>query len=429
MKYRIRVRNKDLKFIGEVGHWISLEVHLLYNELSKWSIEIDASSKAAELFWQIASDESNEGRGGVYIERDGHFLLSGPMTEFVEYATGKTKTYKASGTCDLLWLANHLAAPHPRYFNSPYMTVDGTTTRGHADYIPNRDEPQAAYSSWHIHTAVRTNIGEGAPAQRPPLPFLTTRDNSVGYVLPSGEYTIARGENLFELCRGVADHSEYMGYPIRMTAYQYDTGDKDDDGTPIYKVRFECLESQNRPNVILSPDFGTIGNYTYTQRAPQANMILMGGSGEGNARRFAFEGDPKSIAKYGRIESFQEYTGFQNDDQNSQWNEERAKLLQEIRMRLAEQAEQTIFEFEFREMPTIKYGRDFVIGDQVSIQLRGKTTTDIVRRVSFLTRGHEERIELVVGKDSFLAKGLRLFDDIEDLKYRYTGLIFRNKGE
>lgn len=431
-EYKIRVRDKNLKLIGEVANWMSLDVHLLFNEVGKWSMDLDADSDAAKLFLEIARDPDNGGKGGVYIERikDGHktLLLSGPKTKIHRTRSSNGKLLRVSGLCDLRWLQKHLAAPHPQYFRSPYMTLTGTATGGHADYIPDYDKPGNQYSSWHIHTAVRTNIGEGAPAQRPPLSFLTTRDNSVGYIIPAGEYTIARGENLFRLCQDVADYSDYMGKPIRMTAYQYDTG-KDADGTPIFKVRFECIASQNRPNVILSDELGTITDYEYSVEEPDANVILMGGSGEGKGRRFAFDEDAASVRMYGRIEAFEEYTGHQNDANNSQWSQERAKLIQQIRSILAERAEKTVFTFDFQETPTIQYGRDFQIGDTVTIRVDGRTTTDVVRAVSFSVRGGEEKIELIVGKQSYIHKGLRLFDNVKQLKYRYSDLTKRNQGQ
>jgi len=248
--YRILVRDKDLRFIGEATMWQRLQVNLFFNEVGAWQIEIDGKSETAELFRYIAADPENGGIGGIYIERNGHFLISGPMTQIEEEVSQEGERLTVTGACDLWFIAARLALPHPRYFNSPYMTTDGTASGGHSDYIPNKDNPFAQYASWHIHQAVRYNIGENAPAQRPPLSFLTTRDNQVGYLIPAGEHTIARGENLFELCKGVADYSDYKGYPIRMTAYQYQSG-VNSDGSPAYKIMFECIAAQDKPNALL----------------------------------------------------------------------------------------------------------------------------------------------------------------------------------
>lgn len=428
-KYRIRIRKRqgqNFRFIGEVDHWISLEIQIPFNDVGVWAIELDADSEPAKHFLDIASDTSNNGRGGVYIERNGYFLMSGPMTEITESVSEKGRTLKVIGSCDLQFIADKLAMPHPQTFQSPYMTLDGTATGGHADYIPDKGSTGSRRASWHIHTAVRTNIGEAAPSERPPLPFLTTRDNGVGYLIPEGEYTIARGENLFELCKAVADYSDYKGHPIRMTAYQYPTGGVDNNGFSEYKVRFECIAARAQFDVILSPELGTIGNYTYTRKRPVTNTILIGGSGEGKARRFYYGWDSDSIALYGTIESFQEYTGIATGKDGVTWAQERAKLTQEVQAILAENAEQTIFTFEFHEIPKIQYGRDFQIGDRVYIRLRGKETNQIVRHVAFSVSDNDERMEITVGS---IYRGLRLFDDLERLKFRYSDLTKRNLGE
>jgi hypothetical protein len=429
-QYRIRVRNRDFRFLGEVDKFISLQIVMRMNEVSTWVLEIDAESAAASYFRENAANPNDGGRGGIYVERNGFFLLSGPTGTIREIVTDDGAILQVSGTCDLYWIAKHLAMPHPRTWSSPYMTIDGTSSGGHSDYIPNKGSTGSLPASYHIYTAVRFNIGESAPTQRPPLPFLETRNNQVGALLnPSaGEYLIARGENLFELCKSVADFSDYRGSPIRMTAYQYDTGTTTVDGLPIYRVRFESLASQFRPNVIFSPDLGTMGNYTYERIPPQANRILMGGSGEGRSRRFAHGQDEASVAAYGQIEMFAEYTGVNSADGSSTWTEERGKLLQEIDALLAENAEQTAFSFDFRETPQIQYGRDFELGDRVTIRIRGAETQQLVRGVTFNVSGTEENMEVMAGT-GYITKGLRLFDQFKWLKHRYSDLTKRTIGQ
>ena len=422
--YRILVRDKSLRFIGEAAAWQRLQVNLFFNQVGAWQIEMDGKSQTAELFRAIAADPQNGGIGGVYIERNGRFLISGPITEIEEEVSQEGERLTVTGGCDLQFIANRLASPLPRYFTSPYMTTDGTANTGHSDYIPNKLSPADMYASTHIHQAVRYNIGESAPAQRPPLPFLTTRDNLVGYLIPAGEHTIARGENLFELCKGVADYSDYMGYPIRMTAYQYQSG-TNPDGSPAYKIRFECIAAQDKPNALLSPEAGTVTAYTYRREAPEANKILMGGSGQGSARRFAYGGDTVSQSLYGIIESFEEYTG----GDASSWTVEQKILKKEIEAILAEKAEKTFFAFQFQETPAVQYGEHFQIGDRVPIVVKGQQTMEVIREVSFDVSGEEESIELVAGPQSAISRGLRLFDRVKNLEHRYSGLTKRTLGE
>lgn len=431
-EYRIRVRKRqgqNFRFIGEVDNWINLEIQMPYNEVGAWEIELSADSDPAKLFLEIASDGTNNGQGGVYIERNGYFLLSGPMTEITESVSENGRTLKVIGSCDLQYIADKLAMPHPQTFRSPYMTLDGTSKGGHSDYIPDKGSTGSRRASWHIHTAVRTNIGEAAPEGRPPVRFLTTQDNGVGVLLGEGEYTIARGENLFELCKGVADYSDASGVGIRMIAHQYATGSTDNMGFPEYRIKFECVSGKTRFDAIFSPEQGTVGNYTYTRKRPETNTILIGGSGEGSARRFYYGWDSDSIKLYGTIESFQEYTGIATGKDNIKWAEEKAKLTSEVQRLLGEYGEQTTFTFEFHETPKLRYGEDFELGDRVYIRMRGKETGVRVRHVSFLVSGNEEKIDLMLGNQSSIYRGLRLFDNVEQLKSRYSGLTKRSLGE
>src|SRR5690606_30733885 len=49
--------------------------------------------------------------------------------------------------------------------------------------------------------------------------------------------------------------------------------------------------------------------------------------------------------------------------------------------------------------------------------------------VSFDVSDPEERIRVVVGKQSVISKGLRLFDHVKKLYYRYDALTKRSMGE
>lgn len=428
-EYRIWVRDRNFRFLGEVDKFIKLDISIKMNEVSTWILEVDADSAAAEYFRENAANPNNGGRGGIYIERNGHLLLSGPQGPIAESVSEQEEVLRVEGSCDLQFIARHLASPHPQYFRSPWMTSTGSKGGGHSDYVPNKGSTGLFASSWHIWTLVVSNIGSShAPAQRPPLPFLDATYNNVGAMLDAGagEYTIARGENLFEVCQDIANYSDYQGMPFRIKAWQYDTGSKTVDGLPIWRVRFESVLSTDKPNVILSPELGTIGNYTYTRIPPSANRVLMAGSGEGGDRVFASDVDEASVAAYGQIEEFAEYTGA-NTDESSSTAQEVAKLKQEIQAILAEQGEKTIFEFEFRETPMIQYGRDFEVGDRVVIQLRDQETREVVRGANFSIGNGVETMNLIVG--THISKGLRLFDNYKWLKHRYSGLTKRTRGQ
>lgn len=429
--WRIRVRDKNFDFVGEVDQFVSLSIELKHNDEDKWEMELDWNSLGAELFRQIASDPENGGKGGVYIERNGHFILSGPLTQIRRQVSPDGKRLFVYGASDLHWLRKHLALPHPKRMSSPHMTAmlyddPDLQNNGHTDYYPNvqsspnQDERLA---SSHVHVFVRDNIGEDQEYEGRRLPFLETVNNYVGLDMVDSEGGVIRtssaGENLLELCKTIVEYSEYHGSPITMVAKQVGN-----------KVRFECVEGQSKPNAVFSPELGSIVEYTVDRIEPKANQILMGGSGEGSARYFAYAGDEPSKALYGRIEAMGEFRGAPNSASDSNnWSVEKPMLIKEVYAALNENAEQTIFDFKFQETPGLQYGRDFVVGDEVTVRVENEQTTDLVRSVSFGVSGDTEDINMVVGSQNAVSKGFRLFDDIRDMEHRYNGLTRRTLGE
>src|SRR5690606_42014748 len=123
--YRKQESNKDVQFGGEVPHWINLKINLYFNEVSKWRLELDLNSEGAKHFLNIAADPNNGGKGGVYIERNGYFLLSGPMTEISETVSAdEGERLIVTGSSVLQWRADHLAQPTPKYMTSTFNLTD-----------------------------------------------------------------------------------------------------------------------------------------------------------------------------------------------------------------------------------------------------------------------------------------------------------------
>ncbi|SFT04046.1 Gp37-like protein [Marininema halotolerans] len=424
-EYRVRVRDKTFGFIGEIDEWISLEISLMYNDISKWILKLDANSKGAQFFYDLMMDSNIGGVPGIHVERNGYFLLSGPMTDAEEVVSpSEGETLTIYGSCDMQWIADRLALPHPKYMASPYMTSSlyGDGSNGHQDAYPNAGDTKDRYASNHIHAFVSDNIGQDQEYPLRRLPFLNCISRNCGYLIPNEETSYGRGENLLQLIQGIADYSEYKGKPLQILCRQYWTGSK-------WEVRFETVEPSSKPGAVMSQSLGSIIGYTYKRSRPTANMIQVGGSGEGVKRVFAHSGDNPSIAYYGLIESFEEYTGTKYDEKDPKHAKELKVLVKEVKAKLKETAEQTVIQLNFQETQAVQYGRDFGLGDKVPIYLKRTSTTDIVRSATFRLQGKEETIELTIGNQGVISKGLRVFDRLNKLEYRYNGLTKRTLGE
>lgn len=209
-QYRVLIRNQEWKVVGQVDQWISLDIELKYNEVSKWTLKLDVLSKSAQLFYELLSNPQNGGIPGVYIERNGMFLLSGSVVDVEESVQADGEVLTLYGDCDLRWVAKRLALPHPKYMASPYMNSslygEGGTPY-HQDGFPNEGVKQDQYASSHIYAFVADNVGQNQGKADRKLPFLHCVDRKNGYLIPSDECTIARGENLLLL--GIAPSGAY----------------------------------------------------------------------------------------------------------------------------------------------------------------------------------------------------------------------------
>lgn len=71
--YRIRIRDVNLKFIGEITDYISLQYTLRMNALGKWVLTLPYSSESTAQFLGLLVN-GNKGVGGIYVERNGQYL-------------------------------------------------------------------------------------------------------------------------------------------------------------------------------------------------------------------------------------------------------------------------------------------------------------------------------------------------------------------
>lgn len=451
LEYWIRIRDKNLSFIGEIGYgqFYEFEWELPWMEVGKWSMSCPFSSKAAQLLLQIASDPNNGGVGGIYVVRNGEYLFSGPLEEVhEEWDEEQGHVLKFNGTDELGFVDRRLASPHPKRFVSPYMDAtkyvspDPTfTTRYHVDRFPNLDDttkyPAGAAAMEYIHD----NIGEsatydssgGQPRRVPQLATKNINSHSpssfhgaiVNYETPFR----SRGERMLEMVQTICNFSEWEKKPIQIRGRQLDnvvnpSGDLY-GGRRIY---FEDFISPERPDVIFSPDLGNMTSYKYKRIPPKANMVQVGGSGENQDRVFAHAGDEPSRKMYGDRELFEEYTGRNEATDETTAREEVKELTTHVYATLAENAERTEIEIQPRDTEAVQFMRDWKPFDTVTVRIRGEETKNIIRVTSGRVDDSGEEISISIGNQGVVSKGLRLFDRVDNLEYRYDGLTKRSSG-
>lgn len=147
----------------------------------------------------------------------------------------------------------------------------------------------------------------------------------------------------------------------------------------VYQGVNRSYNQSERPYVVFSDDFDNILNSEYQLQTEQyANTTLIGGEGEGLDRIYTSIGESSGLDRY---ETFTDASGIsQNKDSEEEIPlNEYLLLLQEAgKENLAELTITEGFSGEVLSDFTFKYGRDFFIGDTVTVRNRYGISKDVM---------------------------------------------------
>jgi hypothetical protein len=110
MGYRVEVRDKDLNRVGIIDTWIQLDIIVRYCAQGSWKLLVRAGSEQAELLQR---------GGGVAIYQDGveKPIITGQIEDFQKYYTVQQHSSMGSlfvgGSCDNKLAYSRLAFPDP----------------------------------------------------------------------------------------------------------------------------------------------------------------------------------------------------------------------------------------------------------------------------------------------------------------------------
>src|SRR5690606_2488261 len=66
-------------------------------------------------------------------------------------------------------------------------------------------------------------------------------------------------------------------------------------------LEFQVYQPSNKTkSAFFSPLLGNLSSFEYSNDNPEANLVIIGGSGEGKDRIIMWKGDNESVTKYGR---------------------------------------------------------------------------------------------------------------------------------
>lgn len=339
----LHVRDEALRRIGQVDDFTSLELNLKFNDVSSWQLVVDGASPAVGMLTDAR---------GVIVVRDGVTLLSGPVLGKQQTLAGGRETVTFNGADDTVWLARRLALPSA----APYTAAAYDTATGPAETV--------------LRGYVDRNLGASAVAARQLTYFTQPASAGIGSTVTGN----ARFDNLLALLQSLALAGGDLGFRI----VQSGTG-----------LTFDVYQPVDRSSTaVFSIPLGNLAAYDLKTSAPALDYVVVAGQGTGTGRVFVEGGDSASLTTYGRIEFFQDRRDTPDTTVLTQARDET----------LAANKPVTSLSLTPVDTASVTFGRDYNLGDKVTVAVAGQTVRDVVRQVNLkLSASTSELLTPTVG--------------------------------
>jgi hypothetical protein len=312
--YNIYIRDSNFKRIGEITDFNKLDLIPRFNAVGSFALDLPTDCQAAK--------ELIKNKAGIIVKKDGRTILSGNVTSRKRSFSASGDTMTLIGKDDNNFLASTLAYPVP---SGDFSLSDYDVRTGKAETI--------------MKQYVAYNVGQNALSERRILAL--EADKGLGSTVTGR----ARFHSLIDLLAPLALTGGGLGFRIVQV----------DDA-----LEFQVYQPTDKTrSAFFSPLLGNLSSFEYSNDNPEANFVLVGGGGEGADRIIKQKSDNASIAEYGRFESFV-------DQRNTS---DVTELNQSLDEELTGKAEQNSFNFVPIDTPQLAFGRDYVLGDKVSVVL------------------------------------------------------------
>lgn len=371
MTTSLYLRDEGLRRLGEIEDFDKIECVLRHRRTGTWLLDLPATTELA--------GEMTEGRG-LIVERDGAVLLSGPLVTAKRKSDKGKRTLTVGGVTDTVYLERRLALPVPS--GPPYTAAAYDDKSGNAETV--------------LRHFVDRNLGPAATTARR-LPAFTLQPD-----LARG--TSVRGRARFPVLLELLDELAAAGGDLGFAVVQVGTG-----------LQFQVTVPQDRTRTaVFSEELGNLGGYELTLTAAVGDYVIAAGGGEGTARTFVERGTASANDPRRRHELFRDRRD----------TTDLAELEQTITETLAETASSTSLSLSPIDTEAVRFGRDYALGDRVTVQVEGQDVVDVVREVTLtLTPDGGDVVTPAIGTPGAGAAVLPgLFDTLRRLGRRLSNL-------
>jgi hypothetical protein len=408
MGYRIEVRDRDLNRVGEIDTWLKLDLVVRYCQAGSWTLLIKAGTPQADLLQK---------GGGVAIYQDGveRPVLTGPIEYIQHYWTVDQHTEAGSlyvgGSCDNKLVYSRLAFPNPTKTIAQQYTGAATRTVS----------TKAGSALWQ---ELSWALGSSAVPDR----------QAPGVVLGSDPNLGAKVDDSLRFDVIGTKFEDWIDTKSTGYRFVYDPN--------VQKIVLDVFSPQDRSaDVRFSSELGNLREYVWTLSAPFTTRAIVACQGDGAERYIYQKIDSASEAEWGMVrETFidRRDLGLKTNPANGQpmkatatmtdadFESAKAAVVDAADSALSDGAPNGNFQIYPIDTPQLKFGRDYFVGDRVTVIADGTEYSDLVREVDITVEdgGKTETVSPKIGEQG-TGNPLNLYKTVFEMREKLRKLEAR----
>lgn len=363
MNWELYVADRTGTRQAQIDTYESAEIVARINDVSSWELVLPTDTSAGQIF--LADSFAR-----VEVVLDGALWRSGPVTHIKRDVGIDGDMLSITGSDDVIWLARRLAHPQPGTAAPPYATTAYDVHVGNVAAV--------------LAELVRVNAGPSAVTARQ-VPGL-----AVPVPAPAGPtITVnARWQNLLTLMQDTARPHRLMFDIVDLSFRVYAPADR---------------------GVVFSAGLETLASWSSTTDAAVANKAVVAGGGTDTSRIIRETTDATSTGQWGLAETFVDQRQTTDTVQLDKAGAEA----------VARGVKPTIVTFVPIDTEAQRFGRDWMLGDTVTVMVGGLTVLDQVREVHVTLDSNDATVVPSVGAPS---GDLTLFRSLAGLDRRVRQL-------